>query len=158
LTEAENEFLDRIYIEFYKFLTKLAEKHLYDSQKAEDVVQETFIAASKKVKELMQSPKPRGWLVNTLTYKVERENRTRMRFYKIFQEVEDIDALPVTHEDAYDFELLEIFDKPDYTALRLVIVDGYDINEAAAQLGIKYDACRKRIQKAKRQIAQELSL
>ena len=156
LTEAEDEFLKGIYRDLYKFLTKLAEDKLYDGQNAEDIVQETFITASINVKKLMQSENPRGWLVNTLKYKAARENRARMRFYQVFQEVDIYDML-VAREDAYDFEFFDILGKPEYKVLRLIIVDGYDAKEAAVLLGISYEACRKRIQTAKRQFEQEFS-
>lgn len=156
MNEAEKEFFDRIYSEFYRILTRTAKNLLLDKRNAEDVVQETFIVAVKKIDELMQTARPLGWLINTLKFNVRHERRAKERYCKVFQEVEDFDELPNTYEDTHDFELLDILNKPEYEVLRLVYAEGYDTKEAAMLLGIEYEACKKRIQTAKRRLAQEL--
>jgi RNA polymerase sigma-70 factor (ECF subfamily) len=159
LGTAENEFLTRMFDEMYSFLLNLAQVRMHDEQGAHDAVQETFLAAVNNIDKLMRSENPRGWLVNALKYKVMHEMRAKTRFIMLCQEMAMASnrAPPADIYDAYGQNLAETLAKEEYEVLRLVYIDGYKAREAAALLGITHDACKKRIQTAKRKLAQEIS-
>jgi len=140
----------------YNFLLRLAAAKLRDINSADDVVQETYLIAHKKIKELMQSENPRGYLVNILKFVVMHEQRARSHMNNIHQKI----TLAYATRNNLDYhdepELFTILKKSEYDLLRLVYIEGYTQKEVAEKLGVKYDTCRKQIQKAKRKLIQEI--
>ena len=151
----ENEFLGALYLKTAGYLRAYAGLRLFDAQAAEDVVQEAFIAAQRRVTALMGSPNPEAWLRKVVVNKVLHENRAGSRYRLLYQKI-GAHLRPGHAEDRYfERDLMGRLEDKEYEVLKLVYIDGHDTSEAADILGIKYEACRKRMQKAKRKFLQE---
>ena len=136
-------------------LRSLSMLRLHDAQSAEDVVQETFLAAQVNIDALMKKPNPKGWLVGVLKNKIYHENRAKQRYRFLYQKLEQSYQAPQTEDGYFEGDILDKFNKKEYEILKLVYIDGHSPFEVAEILGISYETCRKRIQTAKRNFLQE---
>ena len=151
-----NEFLTELTDEMYEKMLNFAFVRLRDLHCAYDAVQETFLAAQQNIKKLMRSENPQGWLMKALKYKVMHEQAARARFFMHLPINESISSSSRLHDNEFGYGIREILEKKEYEVLHLIYVQGYSMKEAAVKLEITYDACKKRIQSAKRKLAQEI--
>ena len=117
------------------------------SGRAEELVQELFYTAYKKIDELKASENPERWLYNALYYKVKealREDRKWVKCLMLLPSKEDI--VPPPQID----ELEELFPEEDYLLLRQFYVEGYTYDELCAELGCKPSCLAMRIHRAKK--------
>ena len=156
LSADENEFLIELFCSMSENLLKVANMRLSDLDYAEDVVQETFLAAIRNVEKVMQSENPKGWIMNALKYKVKDAQKLKHKYTLLEPDVISAFVDMQNVGEQYDFELREIIMKDEYKILRLIYGAGYKTHEVAEMLGIKVEACKKRVQVAKRKLAQEL--
>jgi RNA polymerase sigma-70 factor (ECF subfamily) len=156
MSRVENEFLERLVHEMHNILLSYAGIRVADYDSAYDVVQETYLAAQKNIDKLMLSENPKGWLIETLKNKVLHEKRAKARFYMLTQKMAMDGAQMTSAGDIYDSDMIDLLNKDEYYVLRKAFVEGFSIKEIADLLGITYETCKKRIQAAKRKLAQEL--
>ena len=154
-TKEENEFLEALFLKTASYLMVYAGLRLYNAQSAEDVVQETFIAAQCRITDLMSNPNPEAWLKKVMINKVLHENRAQSRYRLLYQKIERHLRPGHTEDRYFERDLMERLEDKEYEILKLVFIDGHDASETADILGIKYEAYRKRMQKAKRKFLQE---
>jgi len=156
LSADESEFLIELFSSMNENLLKVANMRLSDLDYAEDVVQETFLAAIRNVEKVMQSENPKGWIMNALKYKVKDAQKLKHKYTLLEPAVISafVDIQNVSEQ--YDFEFREIIMKDEYKILRLIYGAGYKTHEVADMLGVKVEACKKRVQVAKRKLAKEL--
>gem|GEM_PF-2551531 len=151
----EHVFLEQLVTEMHDLLLNFARIKIHDYHSAYDVVQEAYLAAQKNIHKLILSENPQGWLIETLKYKVLHEKRTRAKFFML---VEKLRATVSNKAIPHDGESLiaECLKKDEYEVLHLLFIKGYDIKEIAEMLNISYEACKKRVQAAKRKLAKEI--
>ena len=77
----QDEFIVKLYQDLYKSLLKFANKYFKNEDLAAEIVQDVFLEAMEQCDELMQHPKPEGWLMRTLQYKMANHSRktTKMK-------------------------------------------------------------------------------
>ena len=147
----QNEAIEQLYKKNYAILMRYAVSKLKNSEQALDAVQETFQIACIKVDSVLTSPNPTGWLFLVLRNVMRNMNARQMRLDSTFVSVEDYGTL----KGAQDIELkLEdlyggIVNPEDLKLLQMVSVDGYTVAEAAEELQISTEACKKRLQRAR---------
>ena len=115
--------------------------------RAEELVQELFYTACKKIDELKASESPEHWLYNALYYKVKealREDRKWVKCLMLLPSKEDI--VPPPQID----ELEELIPEEDYLLLRRFYVEGYTYDELCAELGCKPSCLAMRIHRVKK--------
>jgi len=156
LSHDENAFLERLIKEMHDLLVNYANVRLKDYSSACDVVQETYLAAQKNINKLMDSKNLQGWLIETLKFKILHEKRAKARFLLLTQKIAQDVSIDKSHVDMYEYDISETLMEDEYEILRILYIEGYSIKEAAAKFGITYEACKKRVQTAKRRLAQEL--
>lgn len=61
----QNDPLHQLYVEHYSCLFRFARSYV-NQDLAEDLVQETFLIAQKRIDRVIGSENPKGWLINTL--------------------------------------------------------------------------------------------
>ena len=156
LNKEQNEFLSELSKAMSEKLLNFALVRLYDIHSSNDAVQETFLAASENIEEVMESKNPYGWLMKTLRFKVMHEQKARSSFFleMPLHEMEYLSDRTSVYEA--ETEIRKILMKAEYEVLRFIYVEGYSVRETAEILGITYEACRKRVQTAKRKLAQEI--
>ena len=155
LREDEREFLSKLFHSEFENMAKIANIRLCNLYEAQDAVQETFLAAQNNIEKIMQSENPQGWLMNALKYSVKQQWRTKMRFELLQQEIK-FNTTDTISEGSDDFELWRVLSKDEYETLRMIYIEGYTRREVADILGITYEACKKRVQSAKRKLNSEI--
>ena len=143
----QNDPLHQLYVEHYSCLFRFARSYV-NQDLAEDLVQETFLIAQKRIDRVISSENPKGWLINTLrnvignTYQKRKFICTQL----ISESVADTSSeyvYPVN--DMY----AGLIDEEALSLLIWVYCEGISYQGTADRLGISLDACKKRIQRAK---------
>ena len=143
----------------YYSLSAYALSALSDRSLAEEAVQDTFRIACAKVEDLQSSANSQGWLFNTLKYVIKNMIRSRARLTNMIISSFDFDEnIDVKDSDTSDIDLLysDIVDSPEYKLLKMIAIDKYTMLEAAQELGISVEACKKRVQRAKKKLKSHL--
>lgn len=156
----EHNLIERLYLEMYDMLLAYARASLKEEALAEEAVQETFQIACRKPEQLLESPNPKGWLVNTLKYTIcnikrDRE-KTRQLLATYLMQTNDV----AFSEDSIRLEVVysNIADMEEYKLLKEKVVDGRSHLEIALERGISVNACKKRIQRAKEKLQEKLKV
>lgn len=156
MTNNQNDKLSDLYHEMYDLMVNYANLTLRNIHSAQDAVNEAFLAAQENVGRLMNSENPRGWLMKALKFKVLDELLWLSNTIPV-DPTEESNSLDIpVYDKLNDLGIHEMLMKREYKVLRLVYIEGYSVKETAIALGIKYDACLKRIHEAKRKLAQKL--
>lgn len=159
VTREQGKTIALLYKEMYDNLYTYAYGILREKELSEELVQETFQIACDKPSELLSSANPRGWLMNTLknVMKNVRRKRATMAKYIVLAEAVDIDQIAGS-DPGSDIDLLYsgLISEDEFQLLKRVTVDRYTMLEAAEELGISEDACKKRVQRAKKKLRANL--
>lgn len=118
---------------------------------AEEAVQETFIIACVKYKNLIKSPNPEGWIMNTHKNVCKNIQKTRNLYLKklLLLNEDRISAYIEDPFDTLDNDLSTFVSFHDFILLKKIILYGYSYKDLAEELKISVDACKKRAQRAK---------
>lgn len=152
MNKEQSAFIDRLYREMYDMLFAYGKSLLDSSSLAEEAIQETFRIACSKPEALMESSKPKGWITNTMKNVVRNMKRTYANLTKLV-----IQSLPeetyitgmCKTDDYTDIEYSDIIDPEEYKLLKNIVLQKWSMKDAAAELGISVEACKKRVQRAK---------
>ncbi len=159
LDDNQQKFIEELYKEMYYSLSAYALSALNDRSLAEEAVQDTFRIACAKAFDFQSSSNPKGWLYNTLKYVIKNMIRSRSRLNNMiissFEFDENIDVKD-TNKSNIDLFYSDIVDSPEYKLLKRIALDKYTILEAAQELGISVEACKKRVQRAKKKLRNHL--
>lgn len=159
LTQEESGYIERLYRDMYHSLYTYAYAMLGNQCLAEESVQETFRVACDKPKELIACPKPKGWLVETLKNVIRNARRKRAMLEKYIATLEpaDLDRL-VSPDCSDDVDLVYsgLVSPAEFHLLKRVDIEGYTMLEMAEELGINLETCKKRAQRAREKMRQQL--
>lgn len=159
LTQEERECIDRLYRDMFHSLYAYAYGILSNQCLAEESVQETFRIACGKPKELIACPKPKGWLVEVLKNVIRNAQRKRAMLEKYIATLEpaDLDRL-VSPDCGGDVDLMysDLISPAEFHLLKRVDIEGYTMLEMAEELGINVETCKKRAQRAREKMRQQL--
>lgn len=159
LDDNQHRFIEELYKEMYYSLSAYALSALNDRSLAEEAVQDTFRIACAKVDNFQSSVNPKGWLYNTLKYVIKNMIRSRARLNNMIISSFDFDEnIDTNNSDTSNIDLLysDIIDSPEYKLLKKIALDKYTMLEAAQELEISVEACKKRVQRAKKKIRSHL--
>lgn len=151
MTEAQEQWIDHLYREMYDILFRYSDNLLKDAQQAEETVQEAFRIACDKPEPLMQSPNPKGWLMNTLKGVLRNQQRKNRKQQDLFVEICDQECIPQGEPDPVALDLLyaDVAESREFQLLRAVS-EGETVKEIARRMGISEDSCKKRVQRSRR--------
>lgn len=148
-------FLEQMIIDDYEDLKRFASRVVYNSDLAQDLVQETFLIAQNKIDDLMNSPSPRGWLFITLKNVVKNANRRQQVMLTALTSLtEYVGSQDMTISLALKYR--GTIDEGSLKLLEWVYCDGWSYKEVADKLGISLPACKKRIYRARADLKLEL--
>ncbi len=161
LLRGEREAFDAIYDHYrprvFAFLARLSG----DRVLAEDLLQETFVRLARNAKSLGGDFRPRPWLFTVArNLFVDHRRRALVDFDRLRdlalwpsrpRRVEDtpFDLAQATETERRLEAALLCLPTPHREALLLVAVEGLEPTEAAAVLGIRPEALRKRLSRAR---------
>ncbi|MCC8182109.1 MAG: sigma-70 family RNA polymerase sigma factor [Clostridiales bacterium] len=158
-TELQDDLISALYHEMFPMLLAYARSALGEGGIAEEAVQETFCVACRRERELANSPNPRGWLVNTLKNVIRQLRRTQEREAALLAELTaHEDGEPISPQSGSNPDLLygDLRRDRDYLLLKRLALDQYTMAELAAELGISVEACKKRVQRARKRLQRRL--
>ena len=155
----QKKVIDQLYYELYEFLLTYANSSLGNMTLAEEAVQEAFAIACKKPEQVCSSPNPEGWIVNTMMYvicNIENRQRTARKIIaKLPTYCPERIAAP---EVPLDLRILYggIANTKEFKLIHALAVEGKSIAQLAAELGISADACKKRAERARKDLQKKL--
>ena len=153
MTQADEKWVNKLYIELSPKLFRIARRRLGDEDEAQNVVQDTFVDLIKKIETVRGHPNPEGWLVKALNISIARELDDQKK--RSEREI----ALPEPYETAGD--------EPAYVPhLRDILPSGLtprekdllvwyfemdlDYKEISRRLGVPILTCRTQMHRAKK--------
>lgn len=132
---------------------------LREKELSEELVQETFRIACDKPSEPLSSPNPQGWFMEVLKNVMKNawRKRTTMAKYIVASEAVDLDRI-ASPDPGGNIDLLYsgLISEEEFQLVKRVTVDGYTMLEAAEELGISEETCKKRVQRARKKLRKKL--
>ncbi len=143
--------LKRLFFQEYAALLAYARGALGGTEIAEEAVQQAFRIACDRPDALLKSRSPGGWLMRTLQNVIRNQLRTQQRWAQLLsdQPMEQLQLRAPQDEPGWELQYRDLIDPEDYALFRRIALDGCTVAEAAQELGITVEACKKRVQRAR---------
>ena len=159
MTTEQDQFFTKIYKERRKPLQIYAENALGNHAMAEDAVQLAFEIGWRKIEDFQNCPQPEGWIFNSLKFVVSNMKsrlRTERRVIAIVDEYRpDLVAAPA---DPLPLRVHfgDLVDTPQFQIIYEMEFNGRTLAEIAKELGISENACKKRAERARKDLQKKL--
>ena len=159
MTPEQDQFFTKIYKERRKSLLIYAENRLGDYAMAEDAVQQAFEIGWRKIEDFQNSPYPPGWILKATNFVVNNmksRQRTEHRVIAIMEDYRpDLVAAPADHLPLR-VHFGELLDTPQFRIIYEMEIQGRTLAEIAKDLGISETACKKRAERARKNLQKKL--
>lgn len=155
LTNEQHDRILELHSEMHNSLYIYAKAALGNDALAEEAVQETFRIACGSPNKLLTSSNPNGWLMEALKYVIRNIRRNRARLSNLMTAAIPLEAVasePSRQDMEFNAMCEEYVGEEDYRLLRMVTLDKYTMLEASQELGITVEACKKRVQRARKKL------
>lgn len=151
MTSDQRKRIEEFYLEMYDRLFIYARSALDNESLAEEAIQETFRIVCMKPEDLLSSPNPKGWIVNTLKYTIQNMKRSRDKANVLLTQYLAANSSVAFSEDRISLEVTyeNVARSEEFNLIKEMAVDGRSHLEMAQSRGISVDACKKRVQRAK---------
>ena len=151
MTSDQRKRIEEFYLEMYDRLFIYARSALDNDSLAEEAIQETFRIVCMKPEELLSSPNPKGWIVNTLKYTIQNMKRSRDKANVLLTQYLAANSSVAFSEDRISLEVTyeNVARSEEFSLIKEMAVDGRSHLEMAQSRGISVAACKKRVQRAK---------
>lgn len=150
-----DRFIEALYSEMNFKLRYLAKRRLSRPELAEEAVQNALVVLCEQAEKVMEHPNPRGWLMQTLINVIKAMNRKAEREATMVSgSLEDVHTQ--YRDDYHAVEFSDLLSLEDFRLIEMVAVQRYTIPEAAKELGISNEACKKRKQRAVKRMREQL--
>lgn len=159
MTPEQDQFFTKIYKERRKPLQMYAENALGNHAMAEDAVQLAFEIGWRKIEDFQNCPKPEGWIFKSLEFVISNMKsrlRTERRVIAIVDEYRpDLVAAPA---DPLPLRVHfgDLVDTPQFQIIYEMEFNGRTLAEIAKELGISENACKKRAERARKDLQKKL--
>lgn len=151
MTSDQRKRIEEFYLEMYDRLFIYARSALDNESLAEEAIQETFRIVCMKPEDLLSSPNPKGWIVNTLKYTIQNMKRSRDKLNVLLTQYLAANSSVAFSEDRISLEVTyeNVARSEEFSLIKEMAVDGRSHLEMAQSRGISVAACKKRVQRAK---------
>ncbi len=151
MTSDQRKRIEEFYLEMYDRLFIYARSALDNESLAEEAIQETFRIVCMKPEDLLSSPNPKGWIVNTLKYTIQNMKRSRDKANVLLTQYLAANSSVAFSEDRISLEVTyeNVARSEEFSLIKEMAVDGRSHLEMAQSRGISVAACKKRVQRAK---------
>ena len=159
MTAEQDQFFTKIYKERRKPLLMYAESALGNHAMAEDAVQLAFEIGWRKIEDFQNCPKLEGWIFKSLEFVISNMKsrlRTERRVIAIVDEYRpDLVAAPA---DPLPLRVHfgDLVDTPQFQIIYEMEFYGRTLAEIAKDLGISENACKKRAERARKDLQKKL--
>ena len=159
MTAEQDQFFTTIYKERRKPLLEYAESALGNHAMAEDAVQQAFEIGLRKIEDFQNCPKPEGWIFKSVRFVVgnmksrlrtERRVIAFMDDYRPDLVAAPADPLPLRAHFG------DLVDLPQFRIVYEMEIQGRTLAEIAKKLGISEAACKKRAERARKDLQKKL--
>lgn len=161
--KGNKEFFEDLYRSEYENIRKYVSRMVTDSNGIEDIVQETFYEAYRKITELRVHPNVPGWLRVTAKNKImkweDKQKKYSLDFEFLLKNAENKNGR------ADDFKMVEaystvrkVLSEEELEILRCYYEYGYTSQEMAKRLGVTETCFKVRILRMKQKIKNSLQL
>lgn len=161
----ESAFLDKLYHANFLRLRNYALLHVHNPAHAEELVQDTFHEASRKIKDVIGHPHPDAWLTKTLENKIMNYKRAAANEIARFLSLDDKSILVLattqsaedTAIDNLEFarthkEIESLLSKEQLYILRRIVFEKASHLEVAKELHISVWSCQKKLERARNKL------
>ena len=151
--------LEKLYKEMYPALHVYAMRILEDSALGEEAVQDAFCIACAKREQFLSSQNPQGWIMLTLKHVMQNMQRSQAKLKKVVS-LDEEEYLTAGPSELISVDLLfgDVSESEDFLILKRIALDRYTIVELSEELGVSVEACKKRVQRARKRLRQKLKL
>ena len=144
--------MEQLYREMFPKLYMYALRIISNPSLAEEAVQNTFCIACSKEDRLFSCDNPHGWLMNTLKNVIRNMLRDRAKLAISVFDIMEESNISTNDEVNVDVLYSDISKTEDFQLLKWIALDKYSIREISDNLGISMEACKKRVQRAKKRL------
>lgn len=150
---ADNEkWIQKLYQEKSEMLYKIAARRLNNESRAEDLIQEVFLALIAKADQVRSHPNPTGWLVKALNYLIlqEADKVKRQMAHETELKYEEVADIPAPENDVpFQENLPTGLTDHEREILLLYYEEQLSHEEIAARLHIEEVTSRVRLARAR---------
>ena len=160
--QENNDIIETLFRAEYKKLLLYAKAITYDSPQAEDVVQETFYEALRKIDVLKKHENPQGWLMQTLKNKIQTLNRSQARYLQHFLSLSDEFGicdmqLPRFAEEPESMQTIlskikGSLEPEEFHIIKRVVIDRASHQQVANELNITVWSSQKRLERIRKKL------
>lgn len=151
--------LEKLYKEMYPALHVYAMRILEDSALGEEAVQDAFCIACAKREQFLSSQNPQGWIMLTLKHVMQNMQRSQAKLKRITSlDEEECPAAESSELISVDLLFGDVSESEDFLLIKRIALDRYTIVELAEELGVSVEACKKRVQRARKRLQRKLEL
>lgn len=151
--------VEKLYKEMYLALRVYALRVLEDEPMAEEAVQDAFCIACARREQFLSSSNPQGWIMLTLKHVMQNMLRSQARLNRHL--VLDVgEELAAGEPELVSVDLLfgDVSQSEDFQLLKHVALDQCTMPELARELGVSVEACKKRVQRARKRLQGKLRI
>ena len=156
----QDKLLEKLFRENYNKFELYACALLQDQKSAQTAVQTAFLIACTNIDDLMASPNPVGWMMQTIKNVTRNMRRRRNRELMLVLPLAELTIEP-GKADSYTVELWDqcktILSPEELDLVKSVVIDGISYVEKAEELGITMWACYKKVERALKKLRKGLS-
>ena len=151
--------IENLYKEMYPALYAYALRILEDHALAEEAIQDAFCIACAKREQLLSDPKPQAWIMLTLKHVMQNMLRAQRKLQRMLFSSEGED-LPIEGPELLSVDLLfrDVSDSEEFRLLKRLALERCTISDLAQKLGISVEACKKRVQRARKRLQKRLKI
>ncbi len=157
--EPWKETVEKLYKEMYPALHAYALRVMEDSALAEEAIQDAFCIACYRRDQFLSSPNPQGWIMLTLKHVMQNTLRAQAKL-RVLLALDAGAELPAGGPELISVDLLfnDVSDSEDFRLLKRIALDRCTMLELAEDLGVSVEACKKRVQRARKRLQKKLKL
>lgn len=155
--ESWKETVEKLYKEMYPALHVYALRVLEDEALAEEAVQDAFCIACARREQFLSSPNREGWIMLTLKHVMQNLLRAQAKLKKLLS-LEVGEGLPAPAPELVSVDVLfgDLAGSEDFQLLKRVALDQCTMLELSQELNISVEACKKRVQRARKRLQKRL--
>ncbi len=150
----KNEYIRSLMDKYSSMLFRICYCILCDRQDSEDALQETFLKYLTKAPEFENAEHEKAWLIRVATN--ISKNMLVLRLRRRNLDAVELNNVGIEDEDMYVFEAILALPVKYKIVMTLYYVEGYKVNDVAEITGITPETVRKRLQKGRELLKNEL--
>ncbi len=155
LEAAEREYIHALYLAHSGALRGYAASLGFFGETADDLLQETFLVAVRRVKALQECREPRAYLVQILRNVIGSHLRRAKAVAGLLEKLQHIggeDAEGYRDEPDPELQYRGLISEEELRLLLRFYLEGRSVKELAAELGIDTGACNMRLKRARERL------